>query len=220
MLTCPTQPYTVLTWQPWQDAVDAKLAALKYRHLHGFISLARDRDSGRVYPDGRTGLPRVDYTVSDFDRDHVLEGVQALAKICYVTGAKEIRPSLQGLAPWVADDGGERQRKHVAGTDPEFTDPSLGAWLGKLRELGNKPPTAGFVSAHQMGTCRMSGLGEEAGVVDGKGRVWGHECLYVADASVFPSASGVNPMVTVMALADWISRGVAEELSAAKELSA
>ncbi|KAM4054770.1 GMC oxidoreductase [Hirsutella rhossiliensis] len=212
-------PYTVFSWHPWQDAVDAKLAALKYRNLHGFISLARDRDSGRVYPDRRTGLPRVDYTMSDFDRDHVLEGVQALAKICYVTGAKEIQPGLQGLAPFVADDGGERQRKHVAGTDPEFTDPAFGAWLAKLRELGNKPPTAAFVSAHQMGTCRMSGLGEEAGVVDGKGRVWGREGLYVADASVFPSASGVNPMVTVMALSDWISRGVAEELSAAKGLS-
>jgi choline dehydrogenase-like flavoprotein len=42
--------------------------------------------------------------------------------------------------------------------------------------------------------------------------VWGTEGLYVADASVFPSASGVNPMVTNMAIADWISRGVAEGL--------
>jgi len=44
------------------------------------------------------------------------------------------------------------------------------------------------------------------------GRVWGTEGLYVADASVFPSASGVNPMVTTMGIADWISWGVAEEL--------
>ena len=51
-----------------------------------------------------------------------------------------------------------------------------------------------------------------AGVVDPKGKVWGTEGLYIADASVFPSASGVNPMVTVMAIADWIARGIAEEL--------
>ena len=37
-------------------------------------------------------------------------------------------------------------------------------------------------------------------------------CRYVADASVFPSASGVNPQITVMAIADWIANGIAEEL--------
>lgn len=52
-----------------------------------------------------------------------------------------------------------------------------------------------------------------AGVVDPKGRVWEKENLYVADASVFPSASGVNPMVTTMAIADFIARGVASELT-------
>ena len=51
------------------------------------------------------------------------------------------------------------------------------------------------------------------GVVDPEGRVWGTENLYVADASVFPSASGVNPMVTNMAIADMISRRIAEGLS-------
>jgi choline dehydrogenase-like flavoprotein len=49
-------------------------------------------------------------------------------------------------------------------------------------------------------------------VVDAKGSVWGTKNLYVADSSVFPSASGVNPMVTVMSIADWISRGVSKEL--------
>lgn len=36
--------------------------------------------------------------------------------------------------------------------------------------------------------------------------------MYVSDASVFPSASGVNPMVTNMAISDWISRGIGKEL--------
>ncbi len=49
----------------------------------------------------------------------------------------------------------------------------------------------------------------KAGVVDPKGRVWGvDQGLWVADASVFPSASGVNPMVTNMAIAEWVSRGI------------
>ena len=58
-----------------------------------------------------------------------------------------------------------------------------------------------------MGTCRMSATAAK-GVVDPDGKVWGTEGLFVSDASVFPSASGVNPMVTNMAISDYISRGI------------
>lgn len=112
----------------------------------------------------------------------------------------------------MASDGGKRQAEHQAGKDPEFTDPEFAAWIKKLRVADNQGPTAMWMSAHQMGSCRMS-ADEDTGVVDMKGKVWGANNLYVADASVFPSASGVNPMVTAMALADWISRGVASELA-------
>ncbi|KAG6231749.1 hypothetical protein E4U26_006560 [Claviceps purpurea] len=205
-------PYTTFSLQSWRDGLDAKVLALKYRHIGTYISLTRDRDTGRVYPDPVLGTPRIQYDMSDFDREHTLEGVIALAKICYVARATEIRAHLAGLAPFVARDGGKRQAEHQPGTDPEFTDPDFAAWIKRLRRADNKPPTAMCVSAHQMGSCRMS-ADEESGVVDMQGRVWGTSGLYVADASVFPSASGVNPMVTAMALADWISRGVAADLS-------
>ena len=64
-----------------------------------------------------------------------------------------------------------------------------------------------------MGTNRMSASASN-GVVDPHGAVWGTKNLYVADASVFPSASGVNPMVTNMAISDYISQGVARGLDA------
>jgi choline dehydrogenase-like flavoprotein len=38
-------------------------------------------------------------------------------------------------------------------------------------------------------------------VADPDGKVWGVHGLYVTDASAFPTASGVNPMLTAMALA-------------------
>ena len=50
-----------------------------------------------------------------------------------------------------------------------------------------------------MSTARMGGRRDA--VADPEGRVRGVRGLYVADASGFPSASGVNPMLTVMALA-------------------
>lgn len=163
--------------------------------------------------DRRTGTPRIDYTPSDFDREHTLDGVEALTKICYVTGATEIQPHYPGLEPFIkpASQQGEEGADGRVG-DPEFTDKAFATWLKRVRQVGNSAPVAMWTSAHQMGTCRM-GKSEEDGVVDERGRVWGREGLYVADASVFPSASGVNPMITVLAIADWISRGIVKDLS-------
>jgi choline dehydrogenase-like flavoprotein len=158
-----------------------------------------------VYPDRVTGALRIDYTPSDFDRAHNLTGVIALAKLCYAEGAKEIFAFLPGTEPFV-------RTNHVMGHDDEATDPKFAAWLASLEKAGNKPPVTPFGSAHQMGTCRMSSS-ELDGVVDSRGRVWETERLYVADSSVFPSASGVNPMITIMATADYIARGIAEDLS-------
>ena len=170
----------------------------------------RDRDTGRVYPDPETGRPRIQYTPSAFDRAHAMEGLLALAKICYVSGATEIYPSLIGAKPFIRneEDGTTTKEDDI---DPGASNPRFAAWLEDIKSLGNKPPVGTFASAHQMGSNRMS-VQPENGVVDPKGRVWGTEGLYVSDASVFPSASGVNPMITNMAISDWISRGVSKDL--------
>ena len=71
--------------------------------------------------------------------------------------------------------------------------------------MGAKPATA-----HPLGGC---GMGEDAarGVVSHKGQVWAsgsgrgnavHEGLYVIDGSVMPRSLGVNPLLTITALAE------------------
>jgi len=45
------------------------------------------------------------------------------------------------------------------------------------------------------------GSDPEHSVVDGFGQVWGQEGLYIADASIFASSLGINPALTVAALA-------------------
>jgi choline dehydrogenase-like flavoprotein len=55
-------------------------------------------------------------------------------------------------------------------------------------------------SAHQMGTCRM-GANPAQSVLDEHCQVHGVKGLFTCDGSVFPAASGVNPMLTIMALA-------------------
>ena len=51
-----------------------------------------------------------------------------------------------------------------------------------------------------MGTCRM-GSRQETSVANLRGELWDLPGCYVADASLFPTAVGVNPQVTIMALA-------------------
>ncbi|KAK1285326.1 Long-chain-alcohol oxidase FAO4A [Acorus calamus] len=74
--------------------------------------------------------------------------------------------------------------------------------------------SAQICSAHQMGSCRM---GVEAGrsAVDQRGETWEVEGLFVGDASVLPTALGVNPMVTVQAIAYCTAQSVLDVLRSA-----
>jgi choline dehydrogenase-like flavoprotein len=55
---------------------------------------------------------------------------------------------------------------------------------------------------HVSGTCRMGRAGDPGAVVDSRLRVHGVAGLRVADASVFPTLTSVNPVVTVMLVAE------------------
>ena len=80
---------------------------------------------------------------------------------------------------------------------------------GTLAELtGDGGPLAGPAStAHIMGTARM-GDDADTSVVDAVGRMHELDNVYVADGSVFKSAGGANPTVTIMALALRMARNI------------
>ena len=67
-----------------------------------------------------------------------------------------------------------------------------------------------------MGSCRM-GADAKSSAVNHMGETWEVEGLYVADSSVFPTALGVNPMVTVQAIAYCTAQSVLEVLRRKKE---
>ncbi|KAK2873675.1 hypothetical protein FQN49_002172 [Arthroderma sp. PD_2] len=197
-------PSFFLPLMPWRDGLDFKIFASNVRRMAGFISLTRDRDTGRVYPDPNDGRCRIEYTPSAFDRKHMLEGIIGAAKIAYVSGATEIRMSSRAIPTFV------RPEPTADSADEGVNNAAFKEWVKKLR-TGVPLPTeqSMFASAHQMGTCRM-GTSPKTSVVDATGMVWGTSGLYVADASVFPSASGVNPMVTNMAITNLTSTKLAE----------
>eukprot|EP00892_Ulva_mutabilis_P009280 jgi/Ulvmu1/6724/UM030_0057.1 len=84
-------------------------------------------------------------------------------------------------------------------------------WREGVRRKGFSPLRLQHVSAHQMGTARM-GADPNTSAVDPQGQSWDVQGLWVADASVFPTASGVNPMVTIEALALCIAQHAAGSL--------
>ena len=60
---------------------------------------------------------------------------------------------------------------------------------------------AGQTSAHLLSACRM-GQDAASGVVDADCRVFNYPTMYICDASAVPFALGVNPALTISALAE------------------
>jgi len=76
------------------------------------------------------------------------------------------------------------------------------AWQSGWTALFGSPTTA-----HILGGCRI-GATPAQGVVDERGRVHGHPGLRVVDGSVIPANLGVNPSLTITALAEYFMAGV------------
>ena len=74
------------------------------------------------------------------------------------------------------------------------------AFLRRVEEAPYGPLDITCFSAHQMGTCRM-GSDPGTSVADGRGELHDVKGVWVGDASAFPTAPGVNPMISIMSLA-------------------
>jgi choline dehydrogenase-like flavoprotein len=64
---------------------------------------------------------------------------------------------------------------------------------------------------HPLGTCRMA-ASEQSGVVDTNSKVFGTDNLYIMDGSIVPTSLGVNPQVTIMAMATRAAELLAQRL--------
>jgi Choline dehydrogenase and related flavoproteins len=87
--------------------------------------------------------------------------------------------------------------KPVFGTN-DLSGHTIEEFISEKNFISVKVPLS---SAHPQGGCRM-GVSPQDSVTNQWGQV--HECqwLYVADASLFPMCSHVNPYLTIMALSD------------------
>lgn len=155
----------------------------RYNSYAAAFVQVEDESEGTVRPDS-AGVPRIDYKLGEGDATKVRQGYQTLARIYLAAGARAVHVPHIEAAP-VRDESG------VQG----------------LRKLDMSPGKVTLISAHQMGTCRM-GEDPKHSVVNSRGKVHEYENLYVADASVFPSAIGVNPQITIASLATHFASGI------------
>jgi choline dehydrogenase-like flavoprotein len=147
---------------------------LEYRHVGQCGLMVSDRSRGRVT--GKPGTPIIRYDLVPEDVQTVHTGLLHTAELLKAAGARRLILPLARL--------------------PELPD----ADLAPLRSLRPSRHELKLMAFHPLGTARAH-ADPEHGVVDGDLRVHGTSNLHVADGSAVPSALGVNPQITIMALA-------------------
>jgi choline dehydrogenase-like flavoprotein len=159
-----------------------------FPRLQMILVLAIDQAeaTNRVQVDD-AGRPIIDYTLSEATLDSLHRSMEAASRIFFAAGAARVH------AP-----AGKNFFIEAADVD------HIEQMIPRNRVV---PGRISITSAHMMGGCRM-GQDLSTSVTDVWGRVHGHPGLYVADSSLFPQASEINPYVTVMALADRVAERI------------
>jgi choline dehydrogenase-like flavoprotein len=159
----------------------------RYNHMVLSGVLVEDSSTGRVRR-GPFGMALPTYDITDYDHERFVNATRWLAEMHFSMGAQEVHLPFMGL--------------HVAHSADD---------LVKIDPAKIRPQDLEMFTPHLMGTARM-GTDAKHSVVDLNGALWDLPGCYVADASVFPTAIGVNPQVTIMALARRIGRRLVERL--------
>lgn len=180
---------------PWTSGTDIKLRMCRYSRTAHIFALARDEGSGVV-----SSPHAISYQLEVTDEENLKKGLEKILRILAAAGAEEIGTH------------------HCEGKTLNVKKASSDEFERFVREESSRPLrdlSTPLCSAHQMGSCRM-GIDPKTSVVNQMGETWEVEGLYLADTSVFPTALGVNPMVTVQAIAYCTAQSVVEVLKRKK----
>lgn len=147
---------------------------LRVRNTGTFGVMIHDTARGSVRE--VLGRPRIRYDLHPHDAARFQRGFELLADVFWAAGAREIVLPLRGVPTLRDGDSAPLRNARIAPRDIKA------------------------MAFHPLGTAR-AGADPRASVVDGDLRVHGVEGLHVSDGSAVPSALGVNPQITIMALA-------------------
>ncbi|MDX6625862.1 MAG: hypothetical protein QOE56_851 [Solirubrobacterales bacterium] len=157
-------------------------AMLDFGHVGSIGVHLSDQSSGRVGL-AAGGSLRASYKLSREDAGRLTFGIARAAEIHFAAGASEVYPNIARVGVLKPGD------------------------LADFEASSFKPSELRLEAFHPMGTARIA-ADPRQGACDPSGAVHGTGDLYVADASLFPTSVGVNPMMTVIAFAKQVSRSV------------
>ena len=167
------------------------LASL-YRRLSAFGVMVNDTTAGRVLPGLWLSPFTILYQLSRADARSLRFGIARVAEIYLAAGARRV---FTGFHPVPVVDGPEA--------------------LARLESVPVKPVDMEIMAFHPVGTCPM-GADSRTSVVDPSLETHDVRGLYIMDGSVIPDSLGVNPQVTIMALAMHAAKALAEKLVGGK----
>jgi choline dehydrogenase-like flavoprotein len=159
-------------------------AILDFGHISSIGVQLTDESTGSVGI-ARDGSLRAGYRLGDDDARRVVFGIARAAEVHFAAGASEVYPNI-GRVPVLRP--GE---------------------VAEFEATRFKPSELRLEAFHPQGTARIAADPGE-GVCAADGSVHGVTGLHVADASLFPTAVGVNPMMTIAAFAKRIAAEVAD----------
>ncbi len=191
--TAPVHPGIAALTLPWVSGRAHKRLMQRLHHLANIIVLTRDYYGGRVTVD-RDGNPVLYYDLHPYDARHMMTGLIEALRVHRAAGAEEVSaPHNDQLA---FHDRRDQNFEH---------------FLEQVKARGFQPNAYALFSAHQMSSCRIGG-NTALGAVDPTGETYEVRNLFVADGSVLPTASGVNPMVTIMGTAHYLAQHIKSKL--------
>lgn len=158
-----------------------------FPHMSTLGLLVADTSRGRVRR-GPGGDPIITYALNEQDTRNLYAGLALAAEILLAAGAMQATPGLPGLESISGPEG-----------------------IAELRAGRHGARGLKLTAFHPTGTVRM-GADPDSTVVDGWLEAHDVPGLYITDGSVFPTCVGVNPQVTIMALATRTADRIAEVL--------
>jgi choline dehydrogenase-like flavoprotein len=180
--TTSLQPVIAVASTPWVGAAHHRSLLGRLSQTTSIGVLLRDKDAGAVKINSE-GHPVATYSLSAFDRKNLRDGFIGAGRILEAAGAILI---YSPHAKWCGFEPGK------SGSIKSFAE--------AMDRAGWDNGRLALFSFHIMGTARLGSSPKES-ATDPDGQTWEVKGLYVMDASSFPSASGVNPMISIEAIA-------------------
>jgi choline dehydrogenase-like flavoprotein len=174
-------PGTAASATPFAGGEDHKRLMERLRYGATFIGLVRDHGGGRVtIDDDGQAVPW--YSLDDpLDVANTHRALAAQVRLHVAAGAHEVGALAAGMPRWRPGDDVDR-------------------FIVRLERMPLRAGGCKLFAAHQMGSCRM-GADPGTSVAGPWGELHDTPGVWIGDASAFPTASGTNPMITIMALA-------------------